>query len=263
MWPSASRITGRSGMTPSMGWVTMYMCSQAWSGIVTPLRRPSSWAHMPAALTTISLAMPPADVSPPATALPAGPTPVTPPAPPPRQRLGDVGRVGLAVARDPHRAHQIVRAHQRVERERFREPDLLGLDAVGARERGVAPELRHALRVAGDAQAAAALPARGLPRLGLELAVEPGAVADELGEIARGPELPHEPGRVPGGAAAHAPLLEQDQVTPPELRQMIGDAAPDNAAAADHHPRMSGHARGHRAPLMGCQGGAAPRRRSP
>ena len=42
------------------GLVTMYMCSQACSGTVTPLMRPSSRAHMPAQLTRISVAMGPA-----------------------------------------------------------------------------------------------------------------------------------------------------------------------------------------------------------
>ncbi len=60
-----------------MGWVTMYMCSQACSGIVTPLMRPSSRAHMPAQLTRISVAMDPAEVSTPVTAPFATLTPVT------------------------------------------------------------------------------------------------------------------------------------------------------------------------------------------
>ena len=60
-----------------MGWVTMYMCSQACSGTVTPLIRPSSRAHMPAQFTRIEVAMGPADVSTPATAPRSIRTPVT------------------------------------------------------------------------------------------------------------------------------------------------------------------------------------------
>ena len=50
-----------------MGSVTMYMCSQACSGTVTPLRRPSSRAQMPAQFTAISVAMVPSAVSTPLT----------------------------------------------------------------------------------------------------------------------------------------------------------------------------------------------------
>src|SRR3970282_1456541 len=176
MWPSASRITGRSGVTPSIGFVTMYMCSQAWSGTVTPLMRPSSRAHMPAQLTRISVAMGPWDVS---TAA-AG------------QRLGDRCGVGLAVAGDPHGADQVVGAHERVALARPLTADHLGVDSVGARERGVALELDHALGRARHGEAAAALPARRLARLGLQPSVEVGAVPDEPGQVARGAQLAHE-----------------------------------------------------------------------
>src|SRR5712691_4548583 len=101
---------------PGSGLVTMYMCSQACRGTVTPLSRPSSRAHMPAQLTRMSVAMGPSEVSTPATAPRSILTPVTftfsqsmaPPARATRQGLGDVGRIHLAVARDPHGPGEIV-----------------------------------------------------------------------------------------------------------------------------------------------------------
>src|SRR5712691_8608602 len=215
MWPSPSRITGRSEVTPSMGLVTMYMCSQACSGTVTPLMRPSSRAHMPAQFTRTSVMMSPCE------------------------GLGDVGGIRLAVAGNPHRPHEVIGTHERIALARLLGADLLGLDAVGAGYRGVAPELDHTLDRPRHADAAAALPARGLARLGLEAAVEIDAVADELGQIARGAELAHEAGGVPRGPSRETPLLEQDHVTPPERGQVIGDAGADDAAADDDDPRLA------------------------
>src|SRR6476659_9018214 len=138
MWPSGSRRTGRSGETPAMGWVTMYMCSQAWSGIVTPLMRPSSRAHIPAQLTRIEVVMGPSEVSTAATAPRSRRTPVTltpssSRAPPAR------------AARDPHRADQVVGAHERVAPPRLLARDHVGLDAVGVGHRRVPTQLDHAL----------------------------------------------------------------------------------------------------------------------
>src|SRR4029077_11494890 len=107
--------------------------------------------------------------------------------------------------------------------------------------RRVALELHHALRGARHAHAAAPLPAGGLARLGLETAVEIDAVADEPGEVARRPELPDQPRRVPGGPAEEAALLEQHHVAPPELRQVIRDARADDAAADHDGPRLVDH----------------------
>src|SRR5215475_5870736 len=153
MCPSGSRRTGRSGATPAMGSVTMYMCSQACNGTVTPLMRPSSRAQMPAQFTTMSVAMAPSEVSTPATAPARRVTPVTrifsstraPPARAGGERLGDVGGIALAVAGNPHRAHQIVGAQQRIAPLRLVEADLVRLDAEAARHRGVAAELDHPL----------------------------------------------------------------------------------------------------------------------
>src|SRR5436309_1091935 len=155
MWPSPSRITGRSEVTPSMGLVTMYMCSQACRGTVKPLMRPSSRADAPAALR-----------------------------------------------------------------------------------------------------------ARGLARLGLEAAVEIDAVANKLGQIARGAELAHEAGGVPRGPSREAPLLEHDHVTPPQRGQVIGDAGADDATADDDDARLA-RKRGHRERLRARSKMSKLRRRRP
>ena len=180
----------------------------------------------------------------------------------PGEGLGDVGGVRLAVAGNPHRPHEVIGAHERVALARLLGADLLGLDAVGAGHRGVASELDHALDRARHADAAAALPARGLARLGLEAAVEIDAVANELGQIARGAELAHEAGGVPRGPSREAPLLEHDHVTPSQRGQVIGDAGTDDATADDDDARLA-RKRGHRERLRARSKMSKLRRRRP
>ena len=104
----------------------------------------------------------------------------------------------------------------------------------------------QALRRARHADAARAAKARGLARLRLETLVEHGAVAGQAREVVAGAQLADEPRRVPGGAAGQLAPLEQDDVAPAELGQVIGDAAADDAAADDDDARVGGKRGRHR-----------------
>ena len=48
-----------------------------------------------------------------------------------------------------------------------------------------------------------------------------------------GPHLADQPGGMPGGAAGELALLEQHDVAPAELGEVVGDARADDAAADD------------------------------
>ena len=61
-------MIGASGERPSIGSVTTYMCSAAWSGTLTPAISPISRAQTPPQLTTVSQAMVPCAVRTPETA---------------------------------------------------------------------------------------------------------------------------------------------------------------------------------------------------
>jgi hypothetical protein len=50
--------------------------------------------------------------------------------------------------------------------------------------------------------------------------------------------LADQAGGVPGGAAAQPPLLEQHHLAPAELRQVVGHAHADDAAAGDDDLRV-------------------------
>ena len=141
------------------------------------------------------------------------------------QRLGDVDRVGLAVARDEDRADQVVDREQRMARLRLgraRAPR-----PRGRRSRPIEAarlQLDEALRGAREAEAAVLAEAGRLPGLGLEPGVELGRVLGEPGQVLGRAQLADQPGGMPGGARGQLPALEQQHVPPAELGQVIGDA---------------------------------------
>ncbi len=79
------------------------------------------------------------------------------------QGRGEVGRVGLAVARQPDRAHQVVGPHDRVAVRRLRRGEQLALQAERRRGGGGAPQLGHPRLRPGHRDAAAPLEAGRQP----------------------------------------------------------------------------------------------------
>src|SRR6185295_5616164 len=150
-----------------------------------------------------------------------------------RQALREVGRIRLAVGRKPERALQVFAAQQRPLVQRFARREQVDVDAEAARHRGLALEHDPALRRARDIDAAALLPAGGEAGLALEARIELRAVLAHARHRAVRAHLPDQAGRVPGGSATEAPLLEQHHIAPAELRQVVGDAHADDAAADD------------------------------
>ena len=111
--------------------------------------------------------------------------------------------------------------------------DQLHLDIEPFGHGGGATQLRHAVARAGDDQAAHLFPAHGMAGLPFQSGVEFGAVLIDFGHAVGRAEAPDQPGGVPGGAASKSILLQQDDVLPAEFGEMIGDAAPNDAAADD------------------------------
>src|SRR5206468_3074178 len=163
-----------------------------------------------------------------------------------REGQRGVDRVRAPVARNPHGPGQIVRAHERPEASGLARRDDLDLDAETLRHRGAALELDQALAGPRDADAAGTPEPRGLSGLRLELLVEHGAVAREAREVVAGSKLADESRRVPGGAARELSALEQQDVAPPEPRQVIRDATADDASADDDGARVRWDRSGHR-----------------
>ena len=158
------------------------------------------------------------------------------------ERLRRVGRDHAAVVRNPDAAFEIVDAAEGPAATDLVAIHDVRLDPRVAAERDGPAELRHARRAPGDAEAAHLLPVRAHAGLGLEPRVQVGAVADEPRHRARAAQTADEPGGVPGRAARELLALEQDDVAPAELDEVIGDAAAGDAATDDDDAGL-GHGR--------------------
>ena len=121
----------------------------------------------------------------------------------------------------------------------------LAVEVVCRGARGGAAQLHHPLRRPGDGQPTAGAVAGAEPGLGLEPGVEVGGVLHQPGAGLGRPQLADQPGGVPGRAAGQRTLLEEHDVGPPELGQVVGDAAADDPAADDDHAGALGRAGGH------------------
>ena len=109
------------------------------------------------------------------------------------------------------------------------------LDPEHLRHRGGAAELGHALRVSPERQAGGTHPAHVMPRLLGQLGIQLGRVFVDLGHAVAGAQLPDHAGRMPSGAATEQALLDQHDILPTRLGQMVGHRAPHNAPSDNDH----------------------------
>ena len=153
------------------------------------------------------------------------------------ERLGDVGRICLAVGRQEGGALQVADVHQRPEIPGLPGAENVHFQTERARGGGLAPELGHALAVAREPQAPVLLPARRLPGLAFQPFVERDAFRQEPGDVRIRAQLPDQPGGMEGRAAGQLGPLQQHDVAPAEPGQVIGGGAADDAAADDDDSR--------------------------
>jgi hypothetical protein len=161
--------------------------------------------------------------------------------------LRQIGRIGLAVARNPHRAAEIIGSQERVDRAGLSRRDELEFDAEAFRARHLPLEELQSLGRLGDVQAPALFPAGREPRLAFQRRVELDAIAAHAGSVARGAELPDEARRVPGRSAGELALLEQHDVGDAELGQVVRRRRADDPAADDDDASVPGNGSAHAA----------------
>ena len=149
------------------------------------------------------------------------------------QRDRQVGRIGLAIARQPDTALQIGGLHHRDAGAGLGRRDHVAGHAVGTRHRGGALELGHPVGAARHRQRAALLPAGAQPGLRFQPRVQVGRVADQPRHALVRAQLSDQPGGMPGGAAGQTALLQQHHVGEAELRQVVGGRTAHDAAADD------------------------------
>ena len=227
------------------------MCCIGVSGIGTPAILPISGPQMPAAETTISVAIRPCGVTtartrPLATSMPVtgvcawkvAPRSAAAAARPLRDRR----RVDHAVAGDEERAVQVVRAENRDHPARLVRADQARVQPPRHRLPDAPLQLLPPLRRRGDLHAAGA-PERPLRRR--DLAVQFRAPHRQLGDALGDVVLEHHPRRVRGRAPVlpERPLLQHDDVAPAHPRQFIRRAAPDDPRADNDHPARASASR--------------------
>ena len=150
------------------------------------------------------------------------------------ERVGQLRGVEVAVGRQPGGAQHSLGRHQREQL-----PGLLGRDQLqrqpeGLRPAGLAAQLLQSLLAGGKADAAALDPARVELGLVLEPPVEVDRVHHHLGQRDRAAQLPDQAGRVEGRPRGELGALEQDDVVPAELGQVVRQRGAADAAADDH-----------------------------
>ena len=112
--------------------------------------------------------------------------------------------------------------------------DDVRLHALGLGHVGGAEQLGHPVAGGGHPQRAALVPAGAQAGLRLQARVQLAALQHQPGQRRVRAQLPDDPGRVPGRAAGELALLEQDDVGPAQLGQVVGHAAAHDPAADDH-----------------------------
>ncbi len=160
------------------------------------------------------------------------------------ERHRDVGGVGSPVTGDVEAGEDVVGAGEGEEPGDLRTGDLLHLDAAVAIEGGDPAVLLEPVRLGGQLDEPDRSESGGETGLGLEAGVEVPGVAAHLGRgLGRRAEGHDETGGVPRGAGGEPVPFQDDDIGPAEMGEVVGDAAPDDAAADDDHPGPARQAR--------------------
>ena len=233
----------RASRTASSGWVTRYWWDIGSSGTRTPaIRRDLGGEH--AARVDHHLggdvaALGPHPAHPPVAHLDPGHPGVgeDPAAAAPRpvgQRVGQLRGVDVAVGRQPGRAEHALGRHQREELLRLVGRDQLQRQPEGLRPARLPAQLLHPLLGRGEPDPAAFGPARVEVGLLPDPPVEVDRVHHHLGQRDRAAQLPDQPGRVEGRAGGELVAVDEDDVVPAQLGEVVGERGAADAAADDH-----------------------------
>ena len=167
--------------------------------------------------------------------------------------LGEVGGLNVAVLGVEDGADEAVRVAERPDRLDFVRGQELDADPDGARDPRIEPVLVHPAAVRREADVADRPEPDILPRLALELRVEPHRVLVDLPDAVAHVEQGEEPRRVPGGAGGELRALAKDHVRPALAGEVVERRDAEDAAADDDDPGMGLHG-----PTPACEKSAAP-----
>ena len=222
------------------------------TGSSSPTRRPTSRAQSPAALTTASALIVPCrrhhepaavrlglELDDRGLAVDLGAREARRPG----IGVGHPGRIDVALVRIEQGARELPGLDQRMAPPRLLDRDELAVQAEHLAPGVRGPEKVEALGRAGEHDPAGQVDAAGLPRDVLELAVQADGVVLELGDVGVAVERVHAARRMPAGAGGQLVALEQHDVPPAELGQVVEHAAPDHAATDHRDPNVRFHPR--------------------
>ena len=154
----------------------------------------------------------------------------------------ELAGIEVAVLRQERGGDDAVGRHRREELLRLGRRDDLDRQAEALRPAGLALDLLVALLRRREPQAAELVPAGILAGLAGQVGVEADRVLHHLRQADGRAQLADEPGRVPRRAVREAVLLDEHDVLPPQLGEVVEDRAPADAAADHHRPGVVPHA---------------------
>ncbi len=154
---------------------------------------------------------------------------------------GQAGRIDMTVRRDIGGAENALEIKEREELGRPLGRDDLERDAQRICNAFAMPKLVETLLGRGEPHATATVIIDRLPGLRFERLIELDAVLEKLHHVEARVELGAEPRGMPSRAAGQFVFLDQDGIAESELRQVVEQAAPGNAAADDDGFRFALH----------------------
>ena len=156
-------------------------------------------------------------------------------------RLGEVGRLDVAVARMADRADQALDVAERPDFLDLPRRQELDLDPDRRRDAGILVVLVHAVAVQRETDVGDLAEADALAGLSLQRLIQRDRVlvdlADRVAHVEQGQEARGVPGRTRGQLLA----LDQHHIRPALSGQLIEGGDADRAAADHHHARMALH----------------------
>ena len=157
--------------------------------------------------------------------------------------VGHAVRIDVALDRVVDRADEVLLVQQRIQLLRLGRRDQLQIHAEVAAARHGHAQPVHALGRAGQHQAAGDVHAARLAGDRLDLLVELDRVLLQLGDVGVAVDRVHAAGGVPGRAGRQLRPLDQHDVLPARLGQVIEHARAHDAAADHRHLHMVPHAK--------------------
>ena len=156
------------------------------------------------------------------------------------QRQRDIARIGLPIQRQVDARHHVRNLQMGVKRQHFAWGKLIHVHAEGAGQGRLAQDLLAPLPGQRDGDRAALPQAGRQPGFRLKPGVKIGGIFRQPRHVLAGAQLTDQPRRMPGGARGQLLALEQQDVGPAELRQVIGDGTAGNAASDNDDAGLGG-----------------------